>query len=214
MITSESNTSQAVQFKALVKQRLNNWQSSATSPLGGDHLLNPDIQQNLVDLAVKPAAVLIPLVEREDGLKMIFTKRTEKLKSHSGQVSFPGGKIDAEDVSALSAALRETDEEIGVPKHAVEVLGQMPDYFAGSGYRISPIVGMVNPDVEFTASPHEVEYIFEVPVAFLMNPDNHKISSRVFLKRDVRFYEMPWNEHYIWGVTAGIVRMFYNRMYK
>ncbi|MCP4185447.1 MAG: CoA pyrophosphatase [Hyphomicrobiales bacterium] len=180
----------------------------------GDHVLNPDYQNSLVEKAVKAAAVLIPVIERSGGLSVIFTKRTEKLKSHSGQVSFPGGKIDASDESARYAALRETHEEIGVEADLVDVLGQLPDYHTGSGYLISPVVGLVDTNAAFNANRDEVEYIFEVPLDFLMDPDNHIIGSIMFENIERYYYEMLWDDQRIWGVTAGIVRLFYNRIYK
>jgi 8-oxo-dGTP pyrophosphatase MutT (NUDIX family) len=180
----------------------------------GDHVLNPDYQNSLVERAVKAAAVLIPVIERPGGRSVIFTKRTEKLKSHSGQVSFPGGKIDASDESAQYAALRETHEEIGVEADLVEVLGQLPDYHSGSGYLISPVVGMVDANAVFDANPHEVEYIFEVPLDYLMDPDNHLVGSKKFENIEHHYYEMLWDDQRILVVTAGIVRLFYNRVYK
>ena len=180
----------------------------------GDHVLNPDYQNSVVQKASKAAAVLIPVIERTGGLSVVFTKRTEKLKSHSGQVSFPGGKIDASDKSAQHAALRETEEEIGVETKLIEVLGQLPDYHSGSGYLISPVVGLLDAGAGFDANPHEVEYIFEVPLDFLMDPENHLIGSIMFQDIERYYYEMLWNEQRIWGVTAGIVRLFYNRVYK
>jgi len=202
------------EFRRAVMQRLENTTFDSAALGEGDHVLNPTFHDKVVAGALKPAAVLMPIVERGQGLNLVFTMRTERLKSHSGQVSFPGGKIDDEDENAKAAALRETHEEIGVDVGAVEVLGQMPDYITGSGYHISPIVGMIDGAAEFEANPHEVEYIFEVPLMFLMDPDNHRIGSRVFENVERHYYEMPWGEHYIWGVTAGIVRMFYNRVFK
>ncbi len=198
----------------VIKERLVASKPNADTICDGDHLLNPEFQDWVVGKAIKPAAVLIPIVERANGMQVVFTRRTQKLKSHSGQVSFPGGKIDANDTDPVMAALRETHEEIGVAPHKVELIGQLRDYFTGSGYQISPVIGMVASDAEFVANPDEVDQIFEVPLSFLMTPENQVRGSRVFKEKERFFYELRWNEHYIWGVTAGIVNVFYNRIFK
>ncbi len=202
------------QFRQIVRAHLQSRSQDTRTLIEGDHVLNPGFYRKVAERALKPAAVLVPVVERADGLHMIFTKRTQKLKSHSGQISFPGGRIDSTDATPMAAALRETWEEIGVRQGDIEVLGQMPDYHTGSGYHISSIVGLVNSQAAFEANPDEVDYIFEVPLAFLMEPSNHRLGSRVFENVERYYYEMPWKEHFIWGVTAGIVRVFYDRVFK
>ncbi len=214
MDVAVSKLSSKLDFRRNVAEQLGKNSDISQGLPEGDHVLNPDYQNSLVERAVKAAAVLIPVIERPGGLSVVFTKRTEKLKSHSGQVSFPGGKIDANDESAQFAALRETHEEIGVEADLVEVLGQLPEYHTGSGYLISPVVGMVEANAAFKANPDEVEYIFEVPLDFLMDPDNHLISSIMFENIERYYYEMLWDDQRIWGVTAGIVRLFYNRVFK
>lgn len=178
----------------------------------GDFSFNPEFKDWVMEKAVKPAAVLIPIVKRSDELTVILTKRTEKLSSHSGQIAFAGGKIDEDDASPVSAALREAEEEIGLDSDCVEVLGMMPEYLSGSGYRITPVVALVNDDVELTANPDEVDYIFEVPLAFLMDSENHKVGSRMFNGKRRYYLEMPFGEHYIWGVTAGMIKIFQERL--
>jgi len=179
----------------------------------GDHTFNPEITDMFMAIERKPAAVLIPIVRREPGATMLFTQRTDNLSSHPGQVAFPGGKIDDSDISAEAAALREAEEEIGLKPEDVEMIGRAPDYLTGSGYHIAPVLGLVKPDARFTLNEHEVSDIFEVPLSFLMDPANHVIGSRVWQGVRRTYYEMPYEDRYIWGVTAGMVRILYERLY-
>jgi 8-oxo-dGTP pyrophosphatase MutT (NUDIX family) len=162
---------------------------------------------------LRDAAVLIPVVDRREGASVILTKRTEKLRSHSGQVAFPGGRIDPTDPTPEYAALRETEEEIGLAPSYIEVVGRMPDYVSGSGFRIAPILSVVRPDFRLSINPDEVDDAFEVPLAFLMDPRNHTRDSRIWQERERYFYTMPFGERHIWGVTAGIIRTLYERLY-
>lgn len=179
----------------------------------GDHILNPEMRDLVVREGLRDAAVLIPVVDRREGASVILTKRTEKLRSHSGQVAFPGGRIDPTDPTPEYAALRETEEEIGLAPDYIEVVGRMPDYVSGSGFRIAPILSVVRPDFRLSINPDEVDDAFEVPLSFLMNPANHNRDSRVWLEKERYFYTMPFGERYIWGVTAGIIRTLYERLY-
>ena len=178
----------------------------------GDQVLNPEFADGLVTKTFHAAAVLIPLIKRADGLSVVLTKRSATLRAHGGQVAFPGGRIDPDDGSATIAALREAEEEIALPRQHVETIGTLPDYLTGSGYRITPIIGFINHEVILKPNPNEVDVIFEVPLAHLLAPDNHFKSSRVLQGRARYFYEIPHSDHYIWGVTAGIIRMFYERV--
>lgn len=180
----------------------------------GDFTHDPDMRQWVMSRATKDAAILMPLVERQGEVSLLLTKRTDQLISHSGQVAFPGGKIDADDEGPEAAALREAHEEVGLATDQVEILGRLPDYFTGSGYKIAPIIGIMNENAVVEANPDEVDYVFEVPLSFLMNPDNHLRGSRIFEGRERHFYEMPFGEHYIWGITAGMIRVLYDRLYK
>jgi 8-oxo-dGTP pyrophosphatase MutT (NUDIX family) len=156
---------------------------------------------------------LIPVVDHGDEATMILTKRADRLKSHSGQVAFPGGGIDPTDASPEAAALRETAEEIGLSEKHIEVIGRMPDYVSGSGYRIAPVLAIVRPGFELSINEHEVDAAFEVPLRFLMDPVNHRQDSRIWGDREWFYYDMPYGGQRIWGVTAGIIRTLYERLY-
>lgn len=179
----------------------------------GDHILNPSVRLSGDGIRLKDAAVLVPVIDDGDEARVIFTQRTKTLRNHSGQISFPGGGIDAQDRSPEEAALRETEEEIGMSRRFIETVGRMPDYISGTGFRIKPVLAVVRPGFTLTPNPAEVDEVFEVPLSFLMNPANHSRGSRMFQGRERFFYEMPYGERYIWGITAGIVRSIYERFY-
>lgn len=179
-------------------------------PGGGDHVLNPDLAEGVT---YRDAAVLIPVVAREPQATVLLTMRTPHLTSHGGQIAFPGGKIDPEDLTPADAAIREAGEEIGLAPAEIEPVGYGDPYLARSGYRIFPVVGRIDPAHRLSLNPHEVEGTFEVPLAFLMSPENHRRGSRVFLGKPRAFYEMPFEGHYIWGITAGIIRGLYERVF-
>ncbi|MEM9331171.1 MAG: CoA pyrophosphatase [Pseudomonadota bacterium] len=185
------------------------WQMEAD----GDYSLNPDMRDDIISNATKKAAVLIGFIERNGEAHVILTKRTEKLANHSGQIAFPGGKIDASDPSPEAAALREAWEEIGLDINEVEILGKLPDYHSGSGFKINPVLGLVSSDADFEINADEVEYMFDVPLRFLMNPKNHVKASKFFRGAHRHYYEMPFENHYIWGVTAGMIRVLYDRVF-
>ncbi|HEY0063969.1 MAG TPA: CoA pyrophosphatase [Telluria sp.] len=161
---------------------------------------------------ITAASVLIALVERENGLSMLLTQRTAHLTDHAGQISFPGGRAEDYDASAVETALREAEEEVGLARHHVEVLGMLPDYVTGTGYRVTPVVGLVRPPFELTPDPNEVAEIFEVPLAFLMNAANHRRLSFELPEGAGRrsFYAMPYERFFIWGATAGMLRNLFH----
>ncbi len=158
----------------------------------------------------KPASVLVPLVQREAGLTLLLTQRTAHLSNHAGQVSFPGGRAEPEDGSAVETALRETEEEVGLHRRHVDVLGTLPDYHTGTGYCVTPVVGLVVPPFELRADPSEVAEIFEVPLAFLMDGLNHQRLSAQLPSGRRSFYAMPYDRFYIWGATAGMLRNLFH----
>lgn len=159
----------------------------------------------------KPAAVLVAIVAREDGATALLTQRRVNMRSHAGQIAFPGGRIDPCDRDPLDAALREAREEIALPAHAVTPLGYLDPYQTGTGYRVIPVVALVTPPFELALCETEVQDAFETPLDFLMNPANHRIVTRRSDGR--RFYAMPWRERYIWDATAGMLRNLYERLY-
>ncbi|MER0239068.1 CoA pyrophosphatase [Fulvimarina sp. MAC8] len=179
----------------------------------GDHLLNPDIVQLMESKDAREAAVLIPVVDRQEGASVILTQRTQSLRKHSGQIAFPGGSVDETDSSPEDAALREAREEIALAPDRVEILGRLPRYLTTTGFRITPIVGIVAPHFDLEANPAEVADIFETPLSFLMSEANHVRASKVWGGVERHFYEMPYGARYIWGVTAGILRTLYERYY-
>lgn len=179
----------------------------------GDHRLNPDSVREAEGLKLKDAAVLIPVIDDPDGAKVLLTKRTATLRKHSGQIAFPGGGIDPEDADAEVAAMREAEEEVGLDRSFVETVGRLPDYYSGTGFRITPVLSVVRRGFTIVPNPHEVDQVFEVPLSFLMNPDNHQQASRVWRGVARHFYVMPYGERYIWGITAGILRTLYERLY-
>ncbi|MBZ9989092.1 CoA pyrophosphatase [Mesorhizobium sp. BH1-1-5] len=179
----------------------------------GDHRFNPDHPRFKHIKPLRDAAVLIPVVDRAEGAMVLLTKRAEKLRSHSGQVAFPGGTIDPTDPGPEATALRETFEEIGLDRDHIEIIGRMPDYVSGSGYRIVPVLAIVRPGFSLTLNADEVDAAFEVPLSFLMDPANHARDSRMWNELEWFFYEMPYGGQRIWGVTAGIIRTLYERLY-
>jgi 8-oxo-dGTP pyrophosphatase MutT (NUDIX family) len=178
----------------------------------GDLDLDPETWERAGVKATRPAAVLIPIVDRPDPA-VLLTLRTE-LPSHPGQIAFPGGKIEAIDATPATAALREAEEEIGLAHELIEPIGYLDLYLTFSGFRILPTVARVRPDYELVLNEREVADAFEVPLAFLMDVQNHALHSRDWKGIQRKYYAMPFGERYIWGVTAGILRNLYERIYQ
>ncbi len=170
-------------------------------------------EARMTDKPPAHAAVLIPLIARVGGLTVLLTQRTSHLSSHSGQIAFPGGKVDPQDANAQATALREAEEEIGLSPHCVEVLGTFPAYTSGSAYIITPVVGLLRDGFVLTANPDEVADIFEVPLTFLMDPANHRRHAVDWAGQRREWFSMPYtdlgSERFIWGVTAALLRNFY-----
>ena len=151
------------------------------------------------------AAVLIPIIAHPEGLTVLFTQRTQHLKSHSGQVSFPGGRAEPGDASAEFTALREAQEEIGLAQDRVEILGRLPDYHTRTGFRVAPVIGLVGPPLALAPDPREVESVFEVPLAFLLDAANRERRTREFQGTTVGFFVYEYQGRMIWGATAGML---------
>jgi 8-oxo-dGTP pyrophosphatase MutT (NUDIX family) len=175
-----------------------------------------DLEQSVWDeagvKAIRPAAVLVPVVDHPEP-SVLLTMRTSDLPSHGGQIAFPGGKIDSGDATPLAAALREAQEEIGLDEALIEPIGYLDLYLTFTGFRILPVVARVIPNYELRINASEVADAFEVPLAFVMDKANHARKSRDWKGVTRHYYEMPFGERYIWGVTAGILRNLYEKIY-
>jgi 8-oxo-dGTP pyrophosphatase MutT (NUDIX family) len=168
--------------------------------------------EGIVPAELRAAAVLAPIVSRADGLAVLLTLRTSQLRAHSGQIAFPGGKIDLGE-TPREAALREAQEEIGLEERFIEPLGWLDPFFTGTGFRVAPLVALIEPSFTLTMNRLEVEEVFETPLAFLMNPANHQLLEREWKGLRRKYYAMPHEGRYIWGVTAGILRNLYETLF-
>jgi 8-oxo-dGTP pyrophosphatase MutT (NUDIX family) len=176
-----------------------------------DRDLNPDWDER--PAVLQPAAVLAAMVRRPEGWTVILQQRAHDTPAHAGQISFPGGRMHAEDSSPLETALRETEEEIGLARELVEPIGAWDRYETGTGFSITPIVGLVEPGFSLTLDPRETAEAFETPVAFLLDPANHERREAMWRGRLRAYYAMPYQNRFIWGATAGMIRALYERLY-
>lgn len=186
--------------------------SDYTAAPKGDFQLNRDFRPLRAGPLV-PAAVLMPVVAYEEGERVILTKRTAHLSNHAGQISFPGGRIDPDDPDVIATALRETEEEIGLDRIHVSILGALDPYVTGTGFIVVPVVGMVRPGFNLMPQQHEVAEIFEVPFDFLMDPQNHQRHKGVFNGVERQWWAMPYGDKYIWGATAGMLRNLHDLLH-
>ena len=177
-----------------------------------DFDLSPELVSEIAHAPLAPAAVLIPIVVRAE-LTVLLTQRTEGLSRHAGQIAFPGGRMEPTDRDPIATALREAHEEIGLDPSFVEPLGYLDAYRTGTGFRIFPVVSLVREGFTLKLDAREVADAFEVPLAFLMNADNHRTETRAWRGQERRFYAMPFEQRYIWGATAGIMKNMHKRLF-
>jgi len=186
---------------------------ASITPPRGDHDADPVMKKIAEVRPIRPAAVLVPIVDHPEPT-VLLTQRAQHLPDHAGQISFPGGKIDKSDDSPLASALREAEEEIGLGRDFVEPIGYLDLYMTTLGYRIVPVIARVKPGFALTLNVSEVDAAFEVPLAFLMDQSNVQRHSRDWQGMTRHFYAITFGERYIWGVTAGILRNLYDRIYR
>ncbi len=184
-------------------QRLATGAGAADSRPRGDHDLNPDFYRP--GRPLRAAAVLVPVVVRDRGLSLLFTRRTEHLTDHAGQISFPGGRLDPGDDDAWAAALRETEEEVGLPRTHVRLAGRLDTYVTRTGFEVTPLVGLLRPPFPLAPDGCEVAEVFEAPLGFFLDPANREIHSRLYQGKERFFFAFAYGEHYIWGATAGML---------
>jgi 8-oxo-dGTP pyrophosphatase MutT (NUDIX family) len=178
----------------------------------GDFQLNPDFRPTRSG-PLMPAAVLVPVVGYGDGERVILTRRTAHLSNHAGQISFPGGRVDQADADVAATALRETEEEIGLDRGHVSVLGTLEPYVTGTGFVVVPVVGLIRPGFSLNLQQHEVAEVFEVPFGFLMDSRNHQRHKGVFNGVERQWWAMPYQDYYIWGATAGMLRNLHDLLH-
>lgn len=171
-------------------------------PHRSDFDLNPELTPEGETLT--PAAVLVPIVQREEGFSVLLTRRADTLRRHTGQIALPGGRMDPGE-TPWDAALRETEEEIGLQRAFVEVLGHLPDHAVITGYRVTPVVGLVRPGFELVLDPTEVAGTFEAPLRHLLDPSKHARRTRRIAGEDIETFDLPWGSFNIWGATAGML---------
>jgi len=185
----------------------------SVTPTRGDHDADPVMRKIAEVRPIRPAAVLVPIIDHPEPT-VLLTQRAQHLPDHAGQVSFPGGKIEKDDVDPCASALRETHEEIGLDRAHIEPLGYLDLYMTTLGYRILPVIARVKPDFTLKLNAAEVDATFEVPLAFLMDQSNLQRHSREWQGMTRHYYALTFGDHYIWGVTAGILRNLYDRIYR
>ena len=195
----------------LLSDRLDPVESADETPRRGDGDLNGAPTPS--GRALRPAAVLAPLILHDGPPRLLFTERAAHLNQHAGQISFPGGRLDGDHETSAQAALREVEEEIGIGSDHVQLIGRFDTYETVTGFSVTPFVGVLKTGFEVKPDPAEVADVFDAPFEFLMNPDNHQRQSRVWQGKRRYYYAMPWQSRFIWGATAGMLKSLYDRLY-
>ncbi len=204
--------SDPVRLRRLIEERLQDTRPAVDPRMAYPAGVTPEANQAIRQFfpaAPIAAAVLVPIVEHPHGLSVLLTERAAHLKHHPGQISFPGGRIEPSDAGPLDAALRETEEEIGLGRSHIELLGALPDYLTGTGFRVTPVVGLVHPPFRLRLDAFEVAEAFEVPLSHFLDPANHQRHSMMHEGRLRHFHAMPYGDYYIWGATAGMIMSLY-----
>jgi 8-oxo-dGTP pyrophosphatase MutT (NUDIX family) len=204
-------------FRALAERKLKptlaaEVLTSLEAPRASDFVLSGLKPDSATLASARPAAVLAPIIARPEGLSVLLTLRASHLRAHSGQIAFPGGKLDPGE-TPLEAALREAHEEVGLEPQFIEPIGWLDAYLTGTGFRIAPLVALVDPGFTLSVNTLEVDEAFETPLAFLMDAANHRLDVREWQGRTRTFYAMPYEGRYIWGATAGILRNMYEKLF-
>ena len=193
-------------LRSELRSRLKGRPADRDAPRVGHYAgMNPQRLESLLPAATMRAAVLIPIIDRGDDLSVLLTLRADDLKHHAGQISFPGGRMEVGDADATAAALRETEEEIGLRRQFVEVLGRLPDHAVITGYRVTPVIGLVRPGFELVLDPTEVAGTFEAPLRHLLDPATHARRRRHIAGEEIETFDLPWGSFNIWGATAGML---------
>jgi 8-oxo-dGTP pyrophosphatase MutT (NUDIX family) len=199
-------------LRRLIEERLKDTRPAASYdaalPIGVATPVDPVIRQFFPPSPVA-AAVLVPIVDHLDGMTVLLTQRSAQLRHHPGQISFPGGRIEPQDAGPLAAALRETEEEIGLPREHVSFAGYLDPYLVLTGFWITPVVGFVRPGFVLKLDQREVDSTFEVPLSHILDPANHRSRERTIGDRTVQVYDIPYGDHHIWGATAGMLIALY-----
>ena len=217
-MSQKSDKFDTADFCARARLKLcQSWPDEAFDPLTrphhGDHRLNECLPSEMILAPARPAAVLAPVVARDGEATLLLTQRAAALRDHSGQIAFPGGKIEPGE-SPLDAALREVEEEIGLFRDSIEILGCLDPYQTSTGFRVFPLVGLVRTPFALDVNHEEVDDVFETPLSFLMNAANHHRHKKMWQGQERQFYVMPFGDRYIWGATAGMIRNLYERLYR